>query len=550
MADIFMSYASADRARVWPLVDALAEHGWSVWWDRDIDLGSGFDEAIDREIAAAQCVVVAWSASSIASRWVRNEALEGLDRNALIPVMLEEVRVPIAFRHIQGANFAAGFDRGSAEFERLLTAVGDIVAPTNAPLPNLTPPTADNPTFAVLPLHMELSSAEDRFLVEDIAQGTTARLARLPGLFALSSSSLQKYVGQTVDPLRTGTQLGVRYVVDGTLRRRGELLSVTVRLSDTLNGIQLWSTELETSVANLANAQDTIVREIVRELVVRIEPELARAELADVGARKPHDLDAWQLYRQASARFSVKGWREEAIHETVAILDEAIAKDPDFALAYALQSVLLGVGNRLGLWQGDAAEIQSRALDTADRALQLDDADSNVLGFVGCTLADFGDHQRGRIVLDKAIDLDPSNAQAYVARAASYADTGELEQAEADCERGLQLSPRDARQAAWLLTYVGILLKSGRLPEAVAAARFACQRDTRHFATWVLLALAQLLSGDAGAAGASIAEAKRLRPSLSVTQLNALIGEFSTSVMQQAGLLDGLEEGAAPQQTG
>ena len=234
----------------------------------------------------------------------------------------------------------------------------------------------------------------------------------------------------------------------------------------------------------------------------------------------------------------------------MAILDEAIAKDPDFALAYALQSVLLGVGNRLGLWQGDAAEIQSRALDTADRALQLDDADSNVLGFVGCTLADFGDHQRGRIVLDKAIDLDPSNAQAYVARAASYADTGELEQAEADCERGLQLSPRDARQAAWLLTYVGILLKSGRLPEAVAAARFACQRDTRHFATWVLLALAQLLSGDAGAAGASIAEAKRLRPSLSVTQLNALIGEFSTSVMQQAGLLDGLEEGAAPQQTG
>lgn len=538
MADIFLSYASADRHRVWPLVDALAEHGWSVWWDRNIDLGSGFDEAIDREIRAAHCVVVAWSTAAVESRWVRNEALEGLERDALIPVMLESVRVPVAFRHMQGADLSRGVDRGSPEFDRLLSAISEITKPTNAPPANLTPPAGDSPTFAVLPFQMDLQNPADRLLVEDIAQGTTGRLARLPGLFALSAASLQKYTGQSVDPLRTGAQLGVRYVIDGTLRRRGEALHVSARLSDTQTGVQLWSTDLETAVTDVAAAQDAIVLEIVRELVVRIEPELARAELTNVASPKAHDLDAWQLYRQASARFSVKGWREDAIHEAVAMLDEAIAKDPTFALAYALQSVLLGVGNRLGLWQDDAAAIQDRALTAADQALQLDDADSNVLGYVGCTLADFGDHQRGRIVLDKAIELDPSNAQAYIARGASLSDTGEFEQAEADCERGLQLSPRDARQAAWLLTYVGILLKTGRYADAVEAARFACQRDTRHFATWVLLALAQLASGAAGSAQASIAEAKRLRPSLSVAQLNKLIGRTSTSAMEQAGLLE------------
>ena len=125
MADIFISYASEDRARVEPLADLLQSNGWSVWWDKQLNAGTSFDREIERELDASRCVVVVWSKFSIESDWVRAEAEEGLSRNALVPVLLDPVRPPLAFRRIQAQDICNGL---SVEAQAdLVTAVSRMV---------------------------------------------------------------------------------------------------------------------------------------------------------------------------------------------------------------------------------------------------------------------------------------------------------------------------------------------------------------------------------------------------------------------------------------
>ena len=104
MSDIFLSYAREDRAVVGKLAEALADEGFSLWWDDNLDPGAHFDKVLEQELAQAACVVVAWSQDSIDSDWVRSEAHDGFDRGILVPVMLDSVLPPLPFRLMQSAN--------------------------------------------------------------------------------------------------------------------------------------------------------------------------------------------------------------------------------------------------------------------------------------------------------------------------------------------------------------------------------------------------------------------------------------------------------------
>jgi hypothetical protein len=129
MADIFVSYASADREKAQAIGKLLASRGHSVWWDRSIPPGEIFDEVIQRSLDTAKCVVVLWSAASVVSNWVKTEAAEAAGRNILVPALIEDVRLPIEFKRIQSANLVEwDSDLRHPEFQNLLAAIERVVA--------------------------------------------------------------------------------------------------------------------------------------------------------------------------------------------------------------------------------------------------------------------------------------------------------------------------------------------------------------------------------------------------------------------------------------
>ena len=136
MSDIFISYASEDRKKASELAEALSARGWSVWWDRKIPLGKSFDEVIEKALAESKCAIVLWSAVSVASEWVRNEASEAKRREILVPVFLEAVDAPLAFRLLNGANLH-DWQSGTphSEFDKLVAHVEELVAKPASKVP-------------------------------------------------------------------------------------------------------------------------------------------------------------------------------------------------------------------------------------------------------------------------------------------------------------------------------------------------------------------------------------------------------------------------------
>lgn len=124
MADIFISYARDDRSKAQLLAQAFEQHNWSVWWDTRLQAGEVWDEAIERELNAAKCVVVLWSKTSVARRWVRAEANDGLQRGILFPVLLEHIQPPLASRLVQAESLVGWAGESShSGLDRLLAAI-------------------------------------------------------------------------------------------------------------------------------------------------------------------------------------------------------------------------------------------------------------------------------------------------------------------------------------------------------------------------------------------------------------------------------------------
>jgi hypothetical protein len=131
MSDIFISYAREDRGRIENLAEVLAAQGWSVWWDRDIPFGKPFDQVIEEALTRAKCVIVAWSPRSVTRNWVLEEAAYARDKNILVPILIENVELPLGFRRFQTVNLSDwNAQQEHPEFERLILHINKSFVPS------------------------------------------------------------------------------------------------------------------------------------------------------------------------------------------------------------------------------------------------------------------------------------------------------------------------------------------------------------------------------------------------------------------------------------
>ena len=409
-----------------------------------------------------------------------------------------------------------------------INANASSAAPTKSSVETVQPlAITDNPSIAVLPFTCFSEEREFKFLTEALSEDLITMLARIPGFIVIARQSAFAYQGRSVDSRQIGRELGVRYIIEGSLRPVGQQLRVGTQLIDATTGAQLWADRFDGEAKDVLELQDQIVRAIAS----RIEPELVRAEVALIRRRHDANPNAWSCFRQGAGLISLKGWSEETLTQATALLRQATTLDPDFALARAQLALFLSLGARLGLVADGAAAV-TEARTEAERAVEIDHDTSEVLGYAGCALAELGDVQRGSEILERAIENDPSNAQAWVALGSSLCfleksgDVG-LEK----LRHGMRLSPRDHRLGFWGTFYALALARHRRLTEAHEEIRAACRRDPQFYVARIVLAFTAAGLGSKEEAVAALREARRLRPRLSLEEIQLFVGRSGAALL-------------------
>jgi TolB-like protein len=355
MADVFVSYSATDRERVQRLVEAFEQNDLTVWWDRGIGVGTKFDREIERELDGAGCVVVVWTRASVESEWVRNEAHEAQARDALIPVAFDDVRPPLAFRRAQTANMV-DWPESQGEFDSVLAGIRRTLS-SSAALTNTRhrAPAQESASLAVLPFANVSPDPEQVHFVDGLTIEMIHRLAKIRDLRVAGQTSSFAYKNLPLSVGELATKLGVAFLLEGSVRRVGTQLRVTVQLVNAKTGFQLWSADFDRHVDDLLEIQRDISDEVAHTLSLKL-----RVDAADL-LGSTSNAAAHAHYLRGNALF----WRQtpETTERAIAELEQAVAIDPHFGLAWVVLANTYGQRARL-------PQHTERSLDSMSSAVQ------------------------------------------------------------------------------------------------------------------------------------------------------------------------------------
>ncbi len=374
-------------------------------------------------------------------------------------------------------------------------------------------------SIAVLPLSVLSDDPRIAFFAQGLVEDVTALLARVPGFVLIAHASSSQFRGPQTRAQDVARQLGVRFVVQGSVRPRADALRVSLQLIEAASGRILWSAQFDSQAHEAADAQESIARGIISEL----EPELTRAEIAHIRRQRPDNLDAWAHYHEAVGALATQGWSDEGIAAARLALQRSVALDTAFGLGHGHYALLTILAASIGMLP-DTPELRADVLASANAAIQWDAGSSEVLGYAGCALCDLGHFARGIETLQHALEINPSNAQAHVALGAAMALNGQLDDGIERMRYGMKISPRDRRRGFWGWALGGFLLRADRVEEALATARASCRADPRFHLPHVLLAAILARMGETKEAIAALNDARQRRPQLSLQEVTQAHG--------------------------
>ena len=344
----------------------------------------------------------------------------------------------------------------------------------------------DYPSIAVLPFTVMSADPEQEFFADGVAEDIITALSKISRLMVVARNSTFTYKGKAVDVKQVSREQGVRYVLEGSVRKAGDRVRVTAQLIDATTGLHLWAERYDRELEDIFAVQD----EITREIVVAMDVQLREGEQHRVWASGTQNLVAWECVRLATD--DVLGGAAEAQPKARELIDRAIELDPDYAIAWAMRGWLYFTEADVGGGIGDSEQFdkaQASAFRCGHRALELDPDCADAYGILALTHLNAGEHDVAIEMSEKAIALAPNNAEILGGVASA------VMRKSGQPERGAELVKKAMRLCPFyrpgLLRALGNNYRtSGRLEDAVACYRESLERETGYLAPYVNLASA------------------------------------------------------------
>jgi TolB-like protein/class 3 adenylate cyclase len=327
-----------------------------------------------------------------------------------------------------------------------------------SPLPNPPPlagegrvgvlPLPDKPSIAVLPFANMSGDPEQEYFADGMVEEIITALSRIRWLFVIARNSSFTYKGQAVDVKQVGRELGVRYVLEGSVRKAGGRVRITAQLIDAATGAHLWADRFDGPLEDVFELQDRVAISVAGV----VEPALRAAEVERARQRPTKDLSAYDLYlRAVGLRSSLT---KEGIIKALSLYEQAIAIDRHYGPALAGAAVchlrLVADG-----WTDKRKTSRRKAIENARQALYAAESDPGVVATAAFVLAQLGEDIDAMIALvDRALALDPSSARAWFDSGAMRLWAGQLDSAVEHMETALRLSPRE--RIGVPLVYIGM----------------------------------------------------------------------------------------------
>jgi adenylate cyclase len=424
-----------------------------------------------------------------------------------------------AYRQVRGKVEAEFEDLGEREVKNLAEPLRVYrIAVTRSPpiassLATKPLPLPDKPSVAVLPFTNMSGDPEQEYFADGITEDIITELSKFRTLFVIARNSSFAFKNQALDARKISSKLGVRYVVEGSVRRAGNRVRITAQLIDAAEDKHIWAQRYDRNLEDIFAVQD----EVTFAIVTAIEPQLAISERKRALRKPPERLDTWENYQRGL--WHTFQYKPEDRDTTLAFFRRAIELDPTFASAYA------GLGYALYVYiildaSPDRRNDLERAFEASQTAVRLDEHDP--FAWVALTRGHLlrGEHDAAITAADTAVSLNPNFALAHFGRAHALWHSGRPSEAIASHDEALRLCPLDPMMWAYLASKAIALVMLGEFEEAIALSR----RSQRQANSAIFSHLAEISAlgqlGRSDEARDAIKRAREKKPDVSIAYVD------------------------------
>lgn len=365
----------------------------------------------------------------------------------------------------------------------------------------------DKPSIAVLPFNNLSGDPEQEYFSDGLTEEIISALSKIPKLFVIARNSTFTYKGKPVKVQQVAEELGVRYVLEGSIRKAGEKIRVTAQLVDALNGHHLWAERYDRNLSDIFAVQD----EITKKIITAMQVKLTEGEEVRVAAKGTNNLEAYLKYLQANELINRLNSDSNALGKQFA--EEAIALDPEYASAY----LILSGAHMMDVWLGTSKSPKQsigKAMKLSQKAIVLDDTFAEAHGFLGFLYSMTRQHDKALAQGEKAVALNPNSAECHYRLGKILTFAGRWEESIPEYERAIRLNPIPPNKYLWSL---GLAYGwTGQYEEAITWCEKAIRQKPNSFLAHFMLTVVYSLSGRDEEARIQAAEVLRIQPKFSL----------------------------------